>query len=321
MVLDTSAILLCFGAFTAVTMLILAIGSLFLDQRSRIDDRLAPLQKVFSDGDAAKSPLLHRDGRLPSSTSSSGQKADKLDFRVRLQTQLMHAGIYAPWALNALFLTLTVMMTAPLVAGTAFGGWYWGTTQHGVALGTTIAAVGTLLPFLWLRMLKRRRHTILMRSLPDFLDLMVACLESGISVDAALLRVIDELQVAHPLLAGELQVVKAQVELGAIPDAAIRTFADRADFDALRSLSTVLQQARRFGTGLAEALRTHADELRIQREQAAEERAQRASVEILVPTMLLIFPAIFVVLAGPAAIQLAEVFAKPDTTSSIPAHR
>ncbi len=320
--MDLPTLMLSFGAFTTVTLLILAVGIAYLERSSHMDERLAPLQKMFGQGNDAKTGGWQRKG-LTSATNSSPfrQVSEAADFRSRVQTQLMHAGIYAPWAFNILIVTSLGLIITPLLAGVLFGGLIWGTAQHGIMVGAAIAACGAMVPWLWLKWLKRRRHTTLMQSLPDFLDLMVACLESGISIDAALLRVVDELQLAHPLLAGELHVVKAQIELGATPDAAIRTFADRADFDALRSLSTVLQQARRFGTGLAEALRTHADELRIQREQAAEEKAQRASVEILVPTMLLIFPAIFIVLAGPAAIQLAEVFATPDSMSPPVAHR
>lgn len=316
--MNTSMLLLCFGAFSAVTLLILAFGLIFLDRSSRLDDRLMPLRKAFT-ADPAIKPTVLSVRRRPT-TSTLASSTESVDLRMRLQAALIHAGIYAPWALSVLLSIVALAVTIPLISGMALGHWYWGKSELGAVIGLIVAFCGAIVPLVTLRWLKQRRHAVLMRSLPDFLDLMVACLESGISIDAALLRVVEELQVAHPLLASELHAVKAQIELGAAPDAAIRTFADRADFDALRSLSTVLQQARRFGTGLAEALRTHADEMRIQREQAAEEKAQQASVEILVPTMLLIFPSIFIVLAGPAAIQLAEVFAKPDTISQRPAH-
>lgn len=319
--MDPLALLIFCSVFAAVMLAALALGGLYFGEDSRLDTRLAPLLKLMTSGGVNKLWSLQRlptpaRQQSPSFLKFSGNS----DERGHLQTLLIHAGIYAPWAITALTSTILVLAIVPLIAGVTIGGLVWGEAQHGFVIGLSIAVLAAALPWCWLKYLKRRRHVILTRSIPDFLDLMVACLESGISIDAALLRVIDELQLAHPLLAGELRVVRGQIELGATADAAVRTFADRSDFDSLRSLSTVLQQARRFGTGLADALRQHADELRILREQAAEEKAQQAAVKVLVPTMLLIFPAIFVVLAGPAAIQLSETFANPDPVPATAAH-
>jgi tight adherence protein C len=127
--------------------------------------------------------------------------------------------------------------------------------------------------------------------------------------------VTNELEVAYPILAGEMAVVQRQIELGASPDLALRNFAERSDLGSLLSLSTLLEQARRFGTSLTEALRTQAEMMRYQREQLAEELAQRAAVKILFPTLLFIFPAIFVVLVGPAAVQLAATFSPKTNTA------
>jgi tight adherence protein C len=113
---------------------------------------------------------------------------------------------------------------------------------------------------------------------------------------------------AYPLLAGEMAIVQRQIEMGATPDLALRGFAERTDLSALFSLSSLIEQARRFGTSIVDALRTQAEMLRYQREQRAEELAQKASVKILFPTLLFIFPAIFVVLVGPAAVRLYEIF-------------
>jgi tight adherence protein C len=314
--LDGLSILVSAGVFATAMLLILALGGIFLRNDSRLDTRLAPLQTLLQTGNVSKLRTLQK-AASPTATARSSFRtlAEDREGKDRLQTQLMHAGVYAPWAYTAVVSAIIGFSVSPILSGLIAAGVIWGSPAQGLFFGVPLSALGALLPWCWLSWLKRRRHVILTRSLPDFLDLMVACLESGVSIDAALLRVIDELELAHPLLAGELRVVKAQMELGATPDAAVRTFADRADYDALRSLSTVLQQARRFGVGLADALRQHADELRIQREQTAEEKAQKASVQVLLPTMLLIFPAIFVVLAGPAVIQLSEVFAKPGKST------
>ena len=128
-------------------------------------------------------------------------------------------------------------------------------------------------------------------------------MQSGTEHGSRLQRVTDEIEVAHPVLAGEMAVVQRQIELGATPDVAIRNFAERSDLASLFSLSSLIEQARRFGTSLTEALRTQAEMMRYHREQRAEELAQKAAVKILFPTLLFIFPAIFVVLVGPAAVQ------------------
>jgi tight adherence protein C len=108
----------------------------------------------------------------------------------------------------------------------------------------------------------------------------------------------------------ELSIVQRDIELGATVDQALKRFASRSAYEGVRSLSTFIREAQKFGTNITDALRNHADVLRTQREQAAEECAQKASVKILLPTMLLIFPAIFVVLVGPAAMQIYQAFSQ-----------
>jgi tight adherence protein C len=172
-----------------------------------------------------------------------------------------------------------------------------------------MAGFGSILPSLWLDRAIARRQILLRKSLPDFLDLMIVCLEGGLSLQETIRRVSDELRLVHPVLAVELNIVQRDIELGATVDQALKRFAARADYEGVRTLSSFIREAQRFGTNITEALRNHADMLRSQREQIAEEKAQKAAVKILIPTLLLIFPAIFVVAVGPAVIQIQEAFA------------
>jgi tight adherence protein C len=229
--------------------------------------------------------------------------------RTQLQARLMHAGIYAPWASSVFLSVKLCLIVAPPLIGFVLGQAGVYDPRSSLLYGAIAGGFGILLPPLWLNRRKARRQAILTRSLPDLLDLMVTCVQSGLSMEAALQRVTDEIEVAHPVLAGEMSVVQRQIELGATPDAALRNFAERSDLSSLYSLSTLIEQARKFGTSLTDALRTQAEMLRYQREQRAEELAQKAAVKILFPTMLFIFPAIFVVLVGPAALQLSTIFA------------
>jgi tight adherence protein C len=222
----------------------------------------------------------------------------------------MHAGIYSPVALSWFFAAKLVLMVAPPLVGCLAGWWGLVDDRMGLLVGCTTGGCGLFLPSLWLERRIRERHLSLRRSLADFLDVMIVCLESGLSLPGAIQRVSDELRVAHPLLAGELSIVQREIELGATIDAALRHFAERSGYEGVRTLSTFVRESQRFGTELVEALRLHADMLRSQREQAVEETAQKASVKILIPTLLLILPAVFIVLAGPALIQIHEAFSK-----------
>jgi tight adherence protein C len=234
--------------------------------------------------------------------------------RAQIRTRLMHAGIYAPWAPSVLVCVKLIMIVTPPIIGFALGEARVLNPNLALFYGAAAGGIGIVFPSIWLDRRKAKRHAILLRSLPDFLDLMATCVQSGLSLEASLQRVADELEVAHPVLAREITVVEQQMELGATTDVALRNFAERSDLGALFSLSSLIEQARRFGTSVTDALRTQAEMLRYQREQAAEEMAQKAAVKILFPTLLFIFPAIFVVLVGPAAVQLSDKLCSQRTS-------
>jgi tight adherence protein C len=151
---------------------------------------------------------------------------------------------------------------------------------------------------------------MLRRGVADMLDMLVLCLEGGVSMTAAMQRVTGELHWAHPLLAGEMNIVQRKIALGMSPGEALKQFGDRCALEEVRDLAAVLLQSERFGASVVKALRIHADTSRQERQQRAEEKAQKASVKILFPTLLCIFPAIFIVLLGPAAFQIVAMFSK-----------
>jgi tight adherence protein C len=146
------------------------------------------------------------------------------------------------------------------------------------------------------------------RALPDALDVIVICLEGGLSLSGALRYVAEDLGTAHPLLADELNIVQREVQLGLTPGESLRKLADRADLEEIRSLASVIIQADRLGVGLCKSLRVHADSLRVKRKQRAEEMAQKAGTKILFPTILFIFPVLFIVILAPALIQITKMF-------------
>jgi tight adherence protein C len=228
------------------------------------------------------------------------------DERTRLQTRLVHAGLYSRQAL-AVFLGVKMLLIAgPAIVGSIVALLGLVSFQTGLIGGASVGIVGIIGPSFWLDRMKARRQLSFRRSLPDALDVLVICLEGGLSLAAALRRVSGELRDAHPTLAAELNIVQREVQLGRSEGEAMRHFADRSDLEEMRSLAAVIAQAERFGAGLVHALRVHAETLRAKRIQYAEEMAQKASTKMLFPTVFFIMPGIFIVILGPAAIQIME---------------
>ena len=175
-------------------------------------------------------------------------------------------------------------------------------------LGVTLtgAGVGFLAPDLWLSSAKAKRQEMIRSGLPDTLDLLVITVESGLGLDAAFQRVGDEMKHVHAALSEELQLVTLESQMGIPRAEALGNLSTRTGVDEVRSLVAIVNQAERFGTSIAKALRNQSDALRVKRRQAAEERAQKTTVKLMAPLILFIFPAILVVLAGPAALKMME---------------
>jgi tight adherence protein C len=229
--------------------------------------------------------------------------------RQRHQSRLIQAGIYSPTALSTFFATKLGLMLAPPVIGLVIGA-SRANCAIPLLLGCIGGVAGMLLPSCWLDRKTRQRQRMLRRALPDVLDLMTVCLEGGLSLQGTLQRVSDELGMAHPTLAGELTIVQREVDLGVPVHDALRRLAERSGCDGIRKLAMCMRDAQRQGTDLVGALQIRSDTMRDQREAEAEEVAQKASVKILIPTLLFIFPAVFVVIAGPAAIRIHESFSQ-----------
>ncbi len=170
------------------------------------------------------------------------------------------------------------------------------------------AGLGFMLPNLWLSLAIKRRVEAITHGMPDSLDLMVVAVESGLGLDATILRVGDEMKNVHPELAEELQIASIETQMGVPRSEALTRMAARTAVQEMRALVAVITQSEKLGTSIATALRNQSDSLRTKRRQKAEERAQKTAVKLLLPLILFIFPTIFVVLAGPAAISLIKTF-------------
>jgi tight adherence protein C len=291
------------AVFLSVASLVLLVFLLVGGRRSRLETRLAELAGGDGSIDQETVAQVARSAlpRLGTPLIPKGEEE-----RTRLQARLIHAGLYGRQALPVFLGVKVLLMAGPAALGLIAGLLGLTSIQIGLVAGAFAGIGGMIGPSFWLDWMKARRQTSFRRSLPDALDVLVICLEGGLSLAGALRRVGGELRTAHPLLASELKIVQREVQLGRSEGEAMRQFADRADLEEMRSLAAVITQAERFGAGLVKALRIHAETLRTRRIQYAEEMAQKAATKMLFPTVFFILPGVFIVILGPAAIQIME---------------
>ena len=180
--------------------------------------------------------------------------------------------------------------------------------SSGFVLGLIAAAIGYLLPSLVLGRLTELRKREIREGLPDALDLFIVCVEAGCGLDQAIVKASDELGLTYPALTYELRLITTEVRAGKPRMEAFKNFAARTQVDDVQSLVALLVQTDKFGTSIAQALRTHADTSRTKRRQAAEERAGKIGVKLVFPLVLFLFPALYIVILGPAIISFVRVF-------------
>jgi tight adherence protein C len=249
-------------------------------ERARLDRAVDTLKKIGS--------------AVPKSPSEMG----------KLQLRLVHAGFRRQDAV-AIFLGIragVALVFFALVATPII-------MKPSVPLALGAAGLGYVLPAIVLaRMARRRQHRVRL-SVPDALDLMVVSVEAGLGLDQAMQRVGDELGTVHPELAEDLKMINLEMRAGKPRDEALHNLAARTGVDDLSALVAVLVQTDKFGTSVAQALRVHSDVLRTKRRQRAEEAAAKTGVKMVFPLVICIFPAIWIVTLGPAAIKFMQVLA------------
>jgi len=170
------------------------------------------------------------------------------------------------------------------------------------------AVLGFLIPDFWLGNRIKKRQKCIRLGLPDVLDLLIICIEAGLSLDQATARAAEELRSAQPELCDELMVVVLEQRAGRPRADCWRNMADRTGVDAVRNLVSMLIQSEQLGTSVARTLRIHSDTLRTQRVQAVEEAAAKLTIKLLFPLVFFIFPSLFLVVLGPAVISMMAGF-------------
>lgn len=223
-----------------------------------------------------------------------------------MQRRLVRAGLRGPNALKLLYgAKLVLGIGLPLVMTIVV----WGSASEVFNKLVAVAAaagVGFFGPNEYVNWLSRRRQRLIRRGLPNALDLLVVCVESGLGLDQAIVQVAKELEHAHPEISEEFAMVNIELKAGKRRAEALRNLAERTAVDDLKKLVAVLIQADRFGTGVAQSLRAHADFMRVQARQVAEEKAAKLGVKLVFPIFFCILPSLFVVTVGPVAVKIVR---------------
>jgi tight adherence protein C len=283
-------------------------------QRSRAEQRLEDLKDPLARKrreEAAASGKKKNDAMSRMLQASAPTLAKPLQPKTekamgKLKMRLSHAGFRSEGS-TQVFLGIKFIM---LMIGVVFGG------------GTTIALLGVnqgslfrvvmlagsffYFPDLIVFWLARKRKEAIFLGLPDALDLMVVCVEAGLGLDQALRKVAEEMKKSYRTISDEFNLCNLQLQMGRAKHHVLQELGARSGVDDLKSLSSILIQADKFGSSIAQALRVQSDSMRTRRRQIAEEKAAKTAVKLIFPLVLFIFPGIFVVLVGPAAIVMVR---------------
>jgi tight adherence protein C len=273
------------------------------------------LQTVPTAGELASSdPLLRRrrqeqSEKLKELLQNIGSRFDKGSGTVA-RDLLVHAGYDSPGApavylgarvvlaLGLGFLAFSVLEIARVPQAGAILGALWG------------GLMGWIIPAFYVGARARARQKEMIKALPDALDLLVVCVEAGLGLNQALVRVANEIGAVSPVLAAQFTLANLEMRSGVPREDALRNMAERTGIEDIQSFVTMLIQTDRFGTAIADALRIHSDTLRTKRRQRAEEAAAKTAIKMLFPLVFFVFPALFVVILGPAVIQVIETLGK-----------
>jgi len=306
--LSTLLPMIVFGIIMAGTWWLL---SLISQRNSQSEDRLDRIGRPKSLADieisaqpksAGMSGMKKTLEGLGAGMASSQSDLEKSTLRVKLANAGFRSES-APAIFQGLRLASLLLFLAPISMFTLVQNGFTMTSVYWVVAG---AALGFYLPGITLWYLRKQRQKEIFLTLPDALDLMVVCVESGLGLDAAMRKVTDEMKGHAKTIAEEFALANLQLQMGRPRREVLHDLGVRTGVDDVRSLAAILIQADRFGSSIATALRVQSDSMRTRRKQIAEEKAAKTAVQLIFPLVLFIFPGIFVVLVGPAAINISR---------------
>ncbi|HEX5271016.1 MAG TPA: type II secretion system F family protein [Gemmataceae bacterium] len=292
-----------------------AVLSMISNRNSRAQERLVRLSRPQSLADIDdKMPKKERfQGVMETAKALSGPLMPGTELeQSALKTKLANAGFRSDSAiavyLGMRFASLLVFFLISL----AYALPHYGMTLGALKWVVGLSGLGFYLPNMILWFIRRKRQEEIFLTLPDALDLLVVCVESGLGLDAAMRKVCEEMKDHAKTICEEFSLANFQLQMGRPRREVLHDLGVRTGVDDVRSLAAILIQADRFGSSIAQALRVQSDSMRTRRKQLAEEKAAKTAVQLIFPLVLFIFPGIFVVLVGPAAINIMQTMLKPQ---------
>ena len=294
----------------SVGLLVVGVGTAVTGQGRVVRARLTEVRtgSVSKEAEARRRRQSRRESLQEFLEAVGGRLNEPKSARMgAIARQIAEAGYRYENAV-AVYLGLRVMATLVFML---LGAYLAGFLQDPLIRPLVIVAfalLGWMLPFILLKRKIRARKKALARGLADALDLMVVCVEAGLGVNQALMRVAEEMDRVSPEIADELTMVTLEMRAGTPREEALRNLAERTGNEDVRSWVNMMVQTDKFGTSIADSLRIHSDTLRTKRQQRAEEEAAKLTVKMLIPLVLFVFPSIFIVILGPAFLSLSEFF-------------
>jgi tight adherence protein C len=286
------------AVFVAIFLLAFAVGSYLASRRDPVRQRLEQLG-----GSGAGTPE-EQEARLQILRKGVSLLASNVDGLSGTRERLSRAGYLHPSAIYDYYLIASILaLSFGLVAAIVGMSMHLAVAKI-VLLTLAAAGVGALIPRLYVSHRLAKRREAIRRAAPNMLDLLVVCVEAGLSFTAGLQKLSEEMRRGCPELAQELKIVMHEVLIGKPKNDALRMLANRTEVEELRSLAVTLIQTDRLGTSIGNSLRVLADSMRFKRRQRAEEAANKVSVKLVFPLVLLIFPELLIVLVGPAMLNV-----------------
>lgn len=224
----------------------------------------------------------------------------------KLRQDLVEAGFRSEQAPTTYLAIRTICAGAFLFLAGGTTIFMYGFTSDAAIKTFVVGAIGFYLPIIALKFISNQRKQQIFLGLPDALDLLVVCVEAGLGLDQAMRKVSEEMKKSYRVIADEFSLCNLHLQMGRARSQVLQDLGGRTGVDDLRALASILIQADKFGSSIATALRVQSDAMRVRRQQIAEEKAAKTAVKLIFPLVLFIFPGIFVVLVGPAGIQMAR---------------
>lgn len=301
------------GTFIAVVGAVLLTMRVVMMRQYRRQDRMERLNEQLGNGlpDASGSDLLHqRAPWLSETVPLTKEQEEEYSALVR------SGGDYRPTAVRSFLALRAACAFVPLAIGAGWTAFDEQNSLVGLFWGGVCGTLGLIIPPFILSIRSNSRKRKLQRALPDALDLLVMCLEAGLPLSVALKRSAQQLQFAHPDFAQELQLVHKQAELGRL-ETAFTEFGKRVQLEPIHSLAAVVANCQRLGTDPVPALRGFTRSLRIEARQRADGQANKAATKLLFPMIFCLAPAFYIILLGPAIIEIKSYFDKKSVRNSL----